>query len=96
MIVVKYNEDVNGARFVSEHEASTMELLETMTEKQFGAAYPDAYVSGDVAEYLENGVVLLNSEWNGEEYTLANGDRYRPAYRQVDEDNYEYVGYYLV
>ena len=96
MMVVRYNEMENGAREVVENGAESMELLEAMTAKEFDAAYPDVYVSGDVAEYLENGVVLLSSEWNGEEYTLENGDRYRPAYRQIDEDNYEIVGFYLV
>lgn len=95
--IVKYIEEENGAITVIESGVGTMELLSELTWRQFEEAFPDVYVSGEVATYLENGVVLLNSEWNGEQYTLENGDRYRPAYTPADEDgDCEIVGYYLV
>ena len=32
-------------------------------------------------------------KWNGEKYILGNGKSYRPVYRQLDEDDYEIIGY---
>ena len=95
--IVKYIEEENGAITVADKGMNTIELLSELTVRQFTEAFPDTYTSGEVAAYLENGVVLLNSEWNGEQYTLENGDRYRPAYTPADEDgNCEIAGYYLV
>lgn len=95
--IVKYIEEENGAITVADEGVNTIELLSELTARQFTEAFPDTYTSGEVAVYLENGVVLLNSEWNGEQYTLENGDRYRPAYTPVDEDgDCEIAGYYLV
>ena len=43
--------------------------------------------------FLENGEILIEREWNGEKYILENGRSYRPVYRQLDEDDYEIIGY---
>lgn len=53
--------------------------------------------------YLENGVILINTEWNGEVYTVKNTDGtenvYQPVQKPVsyDEDgepeDWEIVGY---
>lgn len=95
--IVKYIEEENGAITVADKGVNTVELLSELTERQFAEMFPDVYVSGEVAAYLENGTALLSSEWNGEQYTLENGDRYRPAYTPVDEDgDCEIAGYYLV
>ena len=45
-------------------------------EKKFGAVYDPSH---QVVAYLENGVTLWRTDWNGEEYTLENRDRYRPV-----------------
>ena len=37
--------------------------------------------------------ILIEREWNGEKYILGNGKSYRPVYRQLDEDDYEIIGY---
>ncbi|CDD64862.1 putative uncharacterized protein [Firmicutes bacterium CAG:882] len=95
--IINYVEEENGAVTVSENGGNSMELLSELTLRQFTEAFPDVYTSGEVDAYLENGTALLRSEWNGEQYTLENGDRYRPAYTPVDEDgNCEIAGYYLV
>lgn len=46
---------------------------------------------------LEDGTLLHSSEWNGEVYTVKNKDGsetiYFPVYNQIDEDEYEIIGF---
>lgn len=46
---------------------------------------------------LEDGTLLHSSEWNGEVYTVKNKDgseiRYFPVYNQIDDDEYEIIGF---
>lgn len=80
-------------------------MIKEMRKKEFEERYPEVYVSddGQVAAYLENGTVLLNSEWNGESYTIKDENgaekRYRPVEKptETDEDGevvqWDIVGY---
>ena len=43
--------------------------------------------------FLENGEILIEREWNGEEYILKNGKTYRPVYKPLNEDDYTVIGY---
>ena len=44
--------------------------------------------------FLENGVILIDKEWNGEEYhSNVNGKHYKPVYKEEDGE-FETVGYY--
>ena len=42
--------------------------------------------------FLENGEILLDTQWNGEEY-LVKGKSYSPFYKETEEDT-EIIGYY--
>ncbi len=80
-------------------------MMKEIGRKEFEKRYPEVYASdaGQVAAYLENGVVLTESEWNGEVYTVEdeNGGerRYRPVEEpaETDEDGevvqWDIVGY---
>ena len=55
-------------------------------------------VNSHYFEYkLEDGTLLHLSEWNGECYTVKNQDgsetRYFPIYNQIDDDEYEIIGF---
>lgn len=41
---------------------------------------------------LENGELLHPTEWNGEYYETETGI-YRPVYKQIDEDEFEIIGF---
>ena len=43
--------------------------------------------------FLENGEILIEREWNGEEYILKNGKTYRQVYKPLNEDDYTVIGY---
>lgn len=80
-------------------------IIKEMARKEFEERYPEVYISdvGQVAAYLENGVVLAESEWNGESYTVKDKKgvekRYRPVEQpsETDEDGevvqWDIVGY---
>ena len=79
-------------------------MIKEIVRKEFEKRYPEVYISdaGQVAVYLENGVVL-NNEWNGESYTVKDENgaekRYRPVEEptETDEDGealqYDVIGY---
>lgn len=57
---------------------------------------------GYQADYeLENGILLFDTDWNGEIYTegfdpkteKSNGRRYSPVYKEVDEEQFEIIGF---
>lgn len=48
-------------------------MLNEITKKEFEERYPEVSTYGLEAYspvYLENGVVLIDKEWNGEVYTV--------------------------
>lgn len=69
-------------------------MLQAITQKEFEERFPDIYILdvNQVAYYLENGVVLLESEYDGEEY-FADGKCYKPAWNEIDTDEFELVGF---
>lgn len=80
-------------------------MIKEIVRKEFEKRYPEVYISdaGQVAAYLENGVVLTESEWNGESYTVKDENgaekRYRPVEEPTETDEngevlqYDVVGY---
>ena len=62
-------------------------MIKEITKREFKERYPEVYVSddGQVAAYLENGTVLLNSEWNGESYTIKDENGAEKRYRSVEK-----------
>ncbi len=71
-------------------------MLKGLTLTEFKEKFPQVSIYGleDLLNvFLENGEILIEREWNGEKYILENGRSYRPVYRQLDEDDYEIIGY---
>lgn len=70
-------------------------MLKEITRKEFESKYPTIYISdpGQVAVYLEDGTFLLYSEWNGECFIEEDGFHYGPVTRQIDDDDFETIGY---
>lgn len=70
-------------------------MLKEITRKDFESKYPDIYISdpGQVAVYLENGTVLLYSEWNGECFIDEDGYHYEPVTRHIYDDDFVTIGY---
>lgn len=62
-------------------------MTKEITKREFEERYPEVYISdaGQVAAYLENGTVLLNSEWNGENYTIKDESGAERRYRPVEQ-----------
>ena len=66
-------------------------MLKGLTLTEFKEKFPQVSTYG--LEDPLNGEILIEREWNGEKYILGNGKSYRPVYRQLDEDDYEIIGY---
>lgn len=62
-------------------------MMKEIGRQEFEKRYPEVYISdaGQVTAYLENGVVLLNNEWNGESYTVKDENGAEKRYRPVEE-----------
>lgn len=91
-----YIEWENGSKCLAE-TGEEMEILEALSKKEFEKRFPEISTYGleDYSPvYLENGTVLINTEWNGERYSGEYGE-YRPVYQQ-EEDDFEIVGYELI
>lgn len=102
-------ETENGARYVHllddaptrKLETDVLSELETdvlseLSRKEFEEKFPDkpTYILSQFPPvFLENGEILLQNEWNGEAYHAENA-RYFPVYNQIDDDDYEIIGYY--
>lgn len=94
-------ETENGARYTHLLDDVPTRKIETnvlseLTRKKFEEKFPDKptyNLSQFQPVFLENGEILLQNEWNGEAYHTENA-RYFPVYNQVDEDEYEIIGYY--
>lgn len=94
-------ETENGTRYthlladVSTRKIGT-DVLSELSRKEFEEKFPDkstCNLSQFPPVFLENGEILLQSEWNGECYNTGNTSYY-PVYNQVDEDDFEIIGYY--
>ena len=56
-------------------------MIKEITKRKFETRFPKKRTYCDLypAVYLENGVILINSEWNGEAYNV-DGKIYKPIY----------------
>ena len=72
-------------------------MLKEITKKEFEEKFPNIStygVSNNSPVYLDNGVILIDTEWNGEIYIETSTKKeYRPIYNQLGEDDFEIVGY---
>lgn len=91
----------NGARYttplpdVETTEIETL-IISVLSGKEFNEKYPGTYISDPHGcIYLENGIILTDSQWNGECYMTEGLFDYYPVYRYVNEDETEIVGYYM-
>lgn len=104
---INYVELENGMRVLTNNPSDKrMDVLEFISRDEFLPKFPNHPYAYDCAWheiYLENGVVLLESEWNGYEYHSDN-KTYKPVYQlsensetddiYSDEAEFEYAGYY--
>ena len=92
MQTVTYKEMPNGARYLST-EGKQMNIMNVLTQKEFKEKFPEVSTDGiEMHVFLENGEILLDTQWNGEEY-LVKGKSYSPFYKETEEDT-EIIGYY--
>lgn len=70
------------------------DLLKELDKVEFERRFPDVYISdwSQVGALLDDGTILFMFDWNGEKY-IADGYDYIPEYKQIDEDEFEIVGY---
>lgn len=56
-------------------------MIKYITKSEYEERFPKVNTYGfDITTiYLENGVILLDSEWNGEDY-MVDGKIYKPVY----------------
>lgn len=94
MQTVTYKEMPNGARYLST-EGKQMDIMNVLTQKEFKEKFPEVSTYGiemHMPVFLENGEILLDTQWNGKEY-LVKGKSYSPFYKETEEDT-EIIGYY--
>lgn len=76
------------AFFIGKFTAPTVIKTETPTVLQTD----NSDIEMHMPVFLENGEILLDTQWNGEEY-LVKGKSYSPFYKETEEDT-EIIGYY--
>ena len=97
MRTINYTEAPNGARYLSP-EGKQMDIVEEISKEHFKAKFPEIStyrLENNSPVFLENGVILIDTEWNGECY-LSDGKEYRPVYNEIEEDDTEIIGYYEI
>lgn len=97
MKTVTYIEAPNGARYLS-NEGKQMDILEEITMADFERKFQEIstyWLEQKFPVFLENGAILLQSEWNGEHY-FSDGKEYAPLYNEVEEDDSEIIGFYEI
>ena len=76
-------------------EGKQMDIIEEISKAEFEKRFPDVSTYGleqNSPVYLENGVICIDTEWNGERYIIDNMEIV-PVYEEVDGD-FEIIGYY--
>lgn len=102
MRMVNYEECGAVRYFTEDKNAPAMDIYEEISRAEFQKKFPDAplhSIHECTAVFLENGSILLDSEWNGEVYTVKENGRertFKPLYAEADDDDVEIVGYYEV
>ena len=97
MKTITYTEAPNGARYLS-NEGKQMDILEEITKAEFKQKFPEISTYGldhNSPVFLENGAILIDTEWNGEHY-FSNDKEYAPIYNEIEEDDTEIIGYYEI
>lgn len=68
-------------------------MIKKISKKEFEERYPEISTYGLNAYdpvFLENGAILIDTEWNGEIYTIKNQDgtenTYRPVFEPINYD----------
>ena len=95
MKTIIYTEAENGARYLST-EGKQMDVIEEITKAEFEEKFPEVSTYGlDIymPVFLENGIVCIEKEWNGEQYSTDKGIIV-PVYEEVEEDDFQIIGYY--
>lgn len=95
MKTIIYTEAENGARYLST-EGKQMDVIEEITKAEFKKRFPDVSTYGldmYMPVFLENGIICIDKEWNGERYIINNMEII-PVYEEVGEDDFEIIGYY--
>ena len=73
-------------------------MIKELSKEKFEEKYPEKMIHGlemNSPVYLDNGMILIDSEWNGEVYTIKTKDGehiIKPIYEQVGDD-FEIIGY---
>lgn len=97
MKTINYVEYENGMRCITEDPNSkTMEIIEEISKKDFEERFPAVSTYGleqHMPVYLENGIILIESEWNGDTY-FTSGGNFKPVYKENSEDDFETIGFY--
>lgn len=99
---VKYFEYESGDKCVIEDDGAEftgrMDIIESISKDEFTSRFPDC--NGWLVDwnevFLENGIICLDSEWNGEVYTIKKDGKettVKPVYKENGEDDIEVVGY---
>ena len=94
MKTIIYTEAENGARYLST-EGKQMDVIEEITKAEFEEKFPEVSTYGleqNSPMYLENGIICIDTEWNGEQYSTDKGIIV-PVYEDKDGD-FEIIGYY--
>ena len=94
MKTIIYTEAENGARYLST-EGKQMDIIEEISKEEFKKKFPEVSTYGiemHMPIFLENGEILLDTQWNGEEYFTDKGIIV-PVYEDNDGD-FEIIGYY--
>lgn len=74
-------------------------MIKEISKKEFEKRFQEVNVYGIETYrpiYLENGVVLIDPEWNGECYIIKEDGKerfFRPVYKKISEDDFEIIGY---
>lgn len=72
-------------------------MLKEITIKEFQERFPEISTYGThwcSEVFLEDGTILWHQDWNGEEYNDTDtGKRHRPVYEEVEDGNFEIIGY---
>ncbi len=106
---INYIELENGMRILTNESTSKqMNMIENIQKQEFDERFPEhpyAWNCNWTEIFLENGVVLLERDWNGYEYN-NDGEMYRPVYKlsdfsnsddmYSDEAEFDIIGYYQV
>lgn len=74
-------------------------MIKEISKKKFEEKFTEVSTYGlekNMPVYLENGMILIDEEWNGEVYTVKEngGERiFRPWYKKDEEGDMEIIGY---